>query len=41
MLLDTHTIQVSKKVYRLEARKVFVKEITKNLMELEQSPVEG
>jgi hypothetical protein len=33
MLLDTHTIAKSKKIFRREARKVFVKEITRNLTE--------
>ena len=35
MLLNTHTISKSKKIYRVEAKKVFIKEITKNLVEYE------
>lgn len=35
MLLDTHTIAKSKKIYRREARRVFVKEVTKNLVEVQ------
>jgi hypothetical protein len=35
MLLNTHLLTRSRKVYRQEARKVFVKEIVKNLTELD------
>jgi hypothetical protein len=35
MLLDTHTVSKSKKIYRQEARKVFVREICKNLAEFD------
>ena len=35
MLVDTHTIPGNKKIFRKEARKVFVKEICKNIMENE------
>jgi hypothetical protein len=35
MLLETHTIPKYKKIYRQEARRVFVKEVTKNLIESE------
>jgi len=35
MLLDTHTISKQNKVFRQEARKIFVKEVTKNLLEHE------
>jgi hypothetical protein len=35
MLLDPHTTAKPKKIYRQEARRVFVKEVTKNLVELE------
>jgi len=33
MLLDTHTVSKQNKIFRQEARKVFVKEITRNLVE--------
>lgn len=35
MLLNTHTISNHKKIYRQEARKIFIKEVTKNLMEFD------
>tara|TARA_B110000285_G_C14917646_1_gene511024 strand:- start:360 stop:737 length:378 start_codon:yes stop_codon:yes gene_type:complete len=42
MLLDTHTVAKAKKVYRKEARKIFIREICKNLMEVEmQQEVPG
>jgi hypothetical protein len=33
MLLDRHTVSEVKKIFRVEARKIFIKEITKNLAE--------
>ena len=33
MLLDNHTVSKSKKVYRQEARRIFIKELTKNMAE--------
>ena len=33
MLLDTHTVSKGKKVYRQEARRIFIKELTKNMAE--------
>lgn len=33
MLLDRHTVSQARKAYRVEARRVFIKEITKNMME--------
>lgn len=35
MLLDTHTVAKAKKVFRKEARKIFIREICKNLTEME------
>jgi len=36
MLLDRHTVSEIKKIFRVEARKIFIKEITKNLVEHEK-----
>ena len=33
MLLDRHTASICKKIFRSEARRVFIKEITKNMIE--------
>jgi hypothetical protein len=35
MLFDTHTVSKCKKMYRNEARKIFVREVAKNLFERE------
>lgn len=36
MLLDRHPVSISEKVFRSEARRVFIKEITKNIIEHDQ-----
>jgi hypothetical protein len=36
MLFDRHTVSASKKIFRLEARNVFIQEMTKNLITHQQ-----
>lgn len=37
ILLDRHTITIQNKIYRQEARKVFMKELSKNLMDTDNA----